>query len=207
MLVKSKLLSFSKGGVSFLALLLFFVTNSFASANFILVNENVVLLKAVPKIEEVGEELKSKTSINLYIVAKQSINGEKIATFTQEFSKNLQKPFILLSFAQKEQKVDILTSSKELDKIVNKDEVLDDYVIPLFVSYDKNSEISKLSAGLLNGYMEIADRVAESKGIVLESSIGSSNKIVNDLKKYLLYPILIIGLLIYIYSVYWRRKN
>jgi hypothetical protein len=199
--------NFLKGGVSALALLLFFMVKVQASSGFfILKNEAIINPKSVQKINEIGSELKSKTAVNLFLVAKDSINNQTIVAFEKEVASTLVKPFILLAYAKEEKKVDIITSSKELDEIVDKDDILDDYIIPILVSYDKNSEVSKSSAGLLNGYMEIADRVAGSKGIELESSFGSSNKVFNDVKRYIFYPIIIIGLLVYLYSVYWRRE-
>ena len=178
-----------------------------ASGSFyILKNEAVILPKAMIKIDEVGNELKEKTSINLFLIAKSTINNQKITEFEKNIASTLIKPYILISFAKKEQKVDIITSSKKLDNIIDKDEILDDYIIPILVSYDKNSEISKSSASLLNGYIEIADRIAEDYNIELKSSIGSSNKIFSDVKRYIFYPILLIGLFLYLYSVYWRKK-
>lgn len=196
-----------KRGISLLIFLSIFHTFINASGSFyILKNEAVILPKAMIKIDEVGNELKEKTSINLFLIAKSTINNQKITEFEKNIASTLIKPYILISFAKKEQKVDIITSSKKLDNIIDKDEILDDYIIPILVSYDKNSEISKSSASLLNGYIEIADRIAEDYNIELKSSIGSSNKIFSDVKRYIFYPILLIGLFLYLYSVYWRKK-
>jgi hypothetical protein len=66
-----------------------------------------------------------------------------------------------------------LFTSQEFETIINKDEILNDYIIPLLASKDKNKLFAKVSAALLNGYAQIGDEIAKSQNITLESSIGS----------------------------------
>ena len=46
---------------------------------------------------------------------------------------------------------------------LNKNDILDGYVVPLLASKDKNTLFAKVSAATLNGYAAIADILAESK--------------------------------------------
>jgi len=102
--------------------------------------------------------------------------------------------------------VNILYSDEKLASIVNKDEILNDYVIPLLASKDKNSLKSKISAAVLNGYAEIADRVAKYKDIELESSIGSSGKVAGTIWKVFMYSVVLVGIVLFTVIIMRERK-
>lgn len=101
--------------------------------------------------------------------------------------------------------VNLIVSSK-LKEIVNKNEILNDYVVPLLASKDKNSTFAKASASILNGYAAIADTIAESRDIKLESSIGNSGKVAGTVWKVFMYSLIVVGLLLYTFAVLKRKK-
>jgi hypothetical protein len=99
-----------------------------------------------------------------------------------------------------------LLMSKDLEKIIDKDDILNGYVIPLLASKDKNTLFAKVSAATLNGYAAIADTIAESKDIKLVSSIGNAGKISSTIWRVLMYTLVVFGLLAYTYAVMRKRK-
>ena len=60
-------------------------------------------------------------------------------------------------------------------------------------------------ASALNGYAAIADTVAETKNIKLESSIGSSGKISSTIWRVMMYSIVILGLFAYTYAILKKK--
>ena len=75
-------------------------------------------------------------------------------------------------------------------------------IIPLLAGKAKKGEqLGKYSASMYNGYADIADQVASSKGVTLENSAGNANKITMTIIKTLFY-----GILFYAIFVYIRNK-
>ena len=99
-----------------------------------------------------------------------------------------------------------LIHTKQLDGILDKDDILDGYVVPLLASKDKNTLFAKVSASMLNGYAAIADTIAENKNIKLETSIGNQGKVSSTIWRVLMYFLIITGLLAYTYAVLRKKK-
>jgi len=183
---------------------------------FVLNHSGLVDPRAIVKINQIGNEVKLKLNLNLYLDVKGD-NGidlnlpmkEKIKLMKKkekELVKNLKKPYIILTMALDQMYVNILYSDEKLASIVNKDEILNDYVIPLLASKDKNSLKSKISAAVLNGYAEIADRVAKYKNIELKSSIGSSGKVAGTIWKIFMYSVVLVGIVLFTVIIMRERK-
>ena len=201
--------------VAVISLLLFLSINSQAN-DFILSNDSLIDNRVVEKINEIGTESKSKLGVNIYVYAKQSLGLDKniktqdkikyIKDHESQILPSLVKPYVLLTMFVEDTHVNLIVSSEELKKTVEKDEVLNDYVVPLLASKDKNSTFAKASAAILNGYAAIADIIAESKNIKLESSIGSSGKVAGTIWKVFMYSVVVVGLLLYTIAVLRRKK-
>ena len=99
-----------------------------------------------------------------------------------------------------------LLFSDDLKEVINKDEILDGYVVPLLASKDKNTLFAKVSAASLNGYAAIADIIAEAQNIKLESSIGNSGKVSSTIWRVVMYTLIVLGLLAYTYAILKKRK-
>jgi len=199
--------------VAFLLLFLLYV-NLFAN-NFVLSNDGLIDPRAVKKIEQIGNEVYSKLGINMYIYAKTTLGLKRgtstkdkikyIKKYEESIVKSLTKPYVLLTMDLKETHVNLIISS-ELKNTINKDKILDDYVIPLLVSKDKNSLYAKTSASMLNGYAAIADAIAQEKNIKLVTNIENSGKIVSVIWKIFVYTLVVIGILLYTYATLRRKK-
>ncbi len=194
----------------------FFISSNLFASEYILSNDGLIDKRAIEKIEEIALEAKNKLGINIYVYAKQSLDlEENISTKDKiEFIKNqekeivqvLNKPYVLLTIAVDDTHVNLVVSS-QLKDIVDKNDILNGYVVPLLASKDKNSVFAKVSAAVLNGYAAIADTIAQSKGIKLESSIGSSGRVAGTIWKVFMYTLVVIGLLLYVYAVLRKRKS
>ena len=208
-----KRLNFLKIGVIF-SLLFFFCQNLFAQG-FIINDDKLIDDRAKEKINQIGDEVKSKLGVNVYVYVKSTLGldeniktKEKIDIIKNNESQiisTLEKPYVLLSVYVEETQVSLLFSD-ELKTIIDKDEILDGYVVPLLASKDKNTLFAKVSASSLNGYAAISDTIAESKNIKLESSIGSAGKVSSTIWRVLMYTIIILGLFAYTYAVLIKRK-
>ena len=181
-------------------LFLFITTASYSKTNLILCNDNLVNERAIGEIVKIGTEVKEKTGISIYLCAKKTINNQKIKLFEKNLALKLNKPFILLSMAANEQKVDIMTSP-QTSKLLDIDEILSPFtgtIIPILTS--RKGE-DKYSAAMLNGYADIADRVTQKLGVKLNSSVGNTNRILIDILRVIIY-----GSFLYFVIMYIRKK-
>lgn len=203
---------FLKVGVIF-SLLLFLYTNSFAQ-NFI-IKDDLIDTRAKEKIIEIGNEVKSKIGVNVYVYATSGFGLNKdittkekidyIKNYELDILKNLENPYVIITISLEDTHVNLYYSDS-LEKIVDKNDILDGYVVPLLASKDKNTIASKVSAALLNGYAAIADKLANSKNIELESNIGNQGKIASTIWRVFIYFVLFAALLAYIYAILRKRK-
>lgn len=195
--------------------LLFLFCQNLSAQNFILNNDKLIDDRAKEKINQIGAETKSKLGVNIYLYTKSTLGlDENIKTKDKiEFIKNhenqllttLEKPYVLLSVSVEETHVNLLFSD-EFKNVLDKDDILNGYVVPLLASKDKNTLFAKVSAATLNGYAAIADTIAESKNVKLESSIGNSGKVSSTIWRVVMYTIIVLGLLAYTYAVLKKRK-
>jgi hypothetical protein len=208
--------SILKVGVLF-ALLLFFIPILNASEkSFILNHDNLIDYRAIEKMNEIGQEVYTKTGAKIYLYVKQSypINDqmsmkerfEIIKSYEQEVLNQVNDPYVLITMSLEQTHLNLFTS-QEFETIINKDEILNDYIIPLLASKDKNKLFAKVSAALLNGYAQIGDEIAKSQNITLESSIGSGGKTAGTVWKVFMYFVIVTGLIAYTVAVLKSKKK
>jgi len=216
LLVNLKNLSILKVGV-FLTLLLFFIPTLQASTTpYILSHDELIDPRAIAKINEIGTEVETKTGVKIYLFVKENYGIDDSLTMKEKFEKikiyenqllhNLNTPYVLITMSLDQTHLNLFTSP-ELDSIIDKNEILNDYIIPLLASKDKNKLFSKVSAALLNGYAQIGDEIAASKNIKLESSIGSGGKTFGTIWKVFMYFIIVTGLVAYTIAVLKSKKR
>ena len=172
----------------------------FLNAKF-LINDHIVSPKAADFIEKMGNELASKTKINGYIITTNSDikRGVSVYEYIKKYGNSLQEPFVAIFFAPNSKRIHLISTPKSLKEKLDSGEILD-YAIKVIASEDKNSRQSKYDVGLVQAYSEMADEIANFKGVKLDSTIKAGGswvlKIVNTL--------IIIGSLIVIW-VYFIR--
>lgn len=201
----------------FLTLLLFFIPTLNASTNqYVLSHDELIDQRAIDKINEIGNEVETKTGIKIYLFVKENYGiddslsmkekFEKIKLYEDELLQTMTKPYVLLTMSLDQTHINLFTS-EELKTIINKNEILNDYIIPLLASKDKNNLLSKVSAALLNGYAQIGDVIASNNNIKLESSIGSGGTTFSTFWKVFMYFIIITGLVAYTIAVLKAKKK
>jgi hypothetical protein len=206
-------INFIKIGVIFS--LLFFFCQNLSAQEFILNDDKLIDDRAKEKINQIGAETKSKLGVNIYIYAKSTLGLEEniktkdkidfIKNYENQLLSSLEKPYVLISLSVEDTHVNLLFSD-ELKNIIDKNDILNGYVVPLLASKDKNTLFAKVSAATLNGYAAIADTIAESKSIKLESSIGNAGKVSSTIWRVVMYTLIILGLLAYTYAILKKRK-
>ena len=187
-----------------------------ASQNpYIVMHDGLIDQRAQDKIFQIGQESKEKLGVNLYVDIKEN-NGidpkekrDVRISLMKEKEKalvlQLQKPYVVLTISIDQLYTNILYSD-DMKNIIDKDDILDGYVIPLLASKDKNSLFAKTSAATLNGFAQIADSIANSKNIKLDSSIGSEGKTAGTIWKVFMYFLVITGLGLYVVIILKERK-
>jgi len=202
--------------IKLLFVLLITVVNMQANQHpYILTHDGLIDARAQDKILEIGNETKTKLNVNLYIDIKENnginpkedraVRQKQMKVKEQEIVKNLQKPYAVLTISIDQLYTNILISD-DLKDIIDRDDILDNYVIPLLASKDKNSLFAKTSAAVLNGYAQMGDSIASSQNIKLDSSIGSEGKTAGTIWKVFMYTIVVIGLLSYVVIIMREKK-
>jgi hypothetical protein len=195
--------------------LLLLQTFAFANNPYILSHDGLIDQRAQDKIFQIGSEVKSKLNVNLYAYITEN-NGidiklpreERIVLMKQfeaQMLQNLPKPYAVVAIATDQLYTNILMSD-DLKDILDKDDILDGYVIPLLASKDKNTLFAKTSAAVLNGYAQMADSIAASQNIELLSSIGSGGKVASTIWKMVMYTLVLGGIILYAIIIMRERK-
>jgi len=193
------------------------VTLNATKNQFILYHDGLIDQRAQNKILEIGDEAKAKlnTNIYVYIIENNGINMKlsredrivQMRNFDKKIITTVDKTnnFVVLVLSIDQMYANILTS-QELKSIIDKDDILDSYVIPLLASKDKNTLFAKTSAACLNGYAQIADSLAKHRNIVLKSSIGNGSKTAGTIWKVLMYTLVIFGIVAYTIIILKQKK-
>ncbi len=174
-----------------------------ATADFIVIDEVVKKDGFNEQVEPMGEELYAKTGISVYLsLVKQTENNESIIEYQKKLIKTLQEPAILFSFVEGSKQVQIYAEDKSLYTLFDRKQIMDPVAIwPFFngrvipiISARAPVEIEdkdKYAVAMFNGYAEIVEQIAQTKGIVLKTAIGDTNKSV--------YKVIITGLSVVIF--------
>lgn len=184
--------------VAFLLLPLFLFAQ-----NSIVFNENVLSQKVENEIALIGEELYEKTGIFLGVALGDKTKFEDLV----QKQNALPKSYVLLVLSKASHKVDIVGSKGAL-ALINKEEVLSPYsgvgsILPILAT--NKGDI--YNAAVLNGYADIAERLAKARGVSLKHSIGNANRDTLNILRILIYGFICFALLYYAQRRMKRRRN
>ena len=171
---------------------------------FVLENQNQLIEKTTQFMEILSNEVLEKTGVSLYVVALEDLGEKSLDEQEQNYIASLKEPYVLLFFVRKEKKINIITSA-ESSKLFDKQAVYWDYIVPLIPKSDKELTQQSISAFLLNGFVDIADRIAETKGIMLEHSFPKEHKGVQIAVRTALYVMLFV--LLGLFALVYLRRN
>lgn len=182
---------------------LFCFVFSFAKP-FVIENENQLVEKTVGFIEILSSEVYEKTGVKMYIVALEDLGKMNLQEKESSYTYNLQNPYVLLFFSKNEKKINIIVS-QEVERMFDKNEVYWDYIVPLIPNSAKELTNERISAFLLNGFVDMADRIAEFHNVKLEHNFPTQNKGVQIAVRTALYGMLFVLFVLFVF-VYLRRK-
>ncbi len=200
-------------GFFLLAFLLPFLLNA---TQFI--QNDLLNTEATKIVEDIGDELATKTQINAYVIATNEHFPEafNLVEYSRQYESNISKPYVILIFApnalitaksQQKGRVGLITSSDELKKLYNSGDVKD-ATIDVVASRDKNTKQDKYTIGIVQGYSELADQIANSRDVEMTTTIPNDTKIIIGYLKYLVFFGSILVLWIFLVRpIYIRIKN
>lgn len=179
----------------------------FAQINIVLNNDGIMPPKEVKKIEQMGIELYKKTKVPVFIAAVKELNTTKPIDLINSIKQNYST-YILLYFSAKPTAVNIF-ASEDAQKLIDIDQILSPLpwrgtIRPVMSPAFSKNENVKLEVALFNGYADIVDQVADSKGIELTSSVGSESRSSFQIVRTIFYAILAFVILQFIFK---RKKN
>lgn len=230
MLVRKVSLKFSRG---LAALILFVFFHTTLTAEYLYKDEVIFNPAFSAEVEKLGSELYDKTGISLRLVMlKELPHDTSIVQYEQTLMKDFSSPTILLTFSEMDAKVDILAYPTSLYEYFDKKQVLSpisspvqafviallnlDFsdmtsggtILPLLAGKAKKGEVlGKYSAAMFNGYADIAEQIADTKKVVLENAVGSSNQTSILAVKVLFYGFILYGIFLYAKRRLYARRQ
>ncbi len=181
----------------FILIFIFLLSQSLAlGANFVINNDEILSQKVSIKLNEIGGELYAKSGINLVVGVYK--DGELEALFKEQ---NLSSPYAFLLLIKDKKKVEIFADSNT-SKLFNQEQILSvnpesGTIIPILVS--KNGK-DVYNAAILNGYADIAEQIASSLNLQLESSVGNSNKTTLNFLRFFIYGFVAFFIIVIFYT-------
>ncbi len=169
-------------------------------------------------IEDIGNELSSKTGINAYVIAtnEKFPVGFNLVEYSKRYENNMSKPFVLLIFApnalvttksKATGRVGLITSSSDVRGMYDSDDVKDS-TIDVVATKDKNSKKDKYTIGIVQGYSELADQIASTKGVEMTKTLPNETRTIIGYLKYLvLFGSAIVLWILVIRPIVVRIKN
>lgn len=200
-----------KGGALplLVTLLLFIPSLLFAKVDFVLKNDGVMPPKQVEKLEQMGSELYEKTGVPVFVAAVAELNSTRPVDIIEPLKHDFPD-YILLYFSLKPTAVNIFATEKT-EALIDIEQILSPLpwrgtIKPVMSPAFSKDQKVKNEVAIFNGYADIVDQVAQSKGVKLESSIGSGSKDSFKLIRWIFYAILALFLVQYIiFKVRSRR--
>jgi len=198
-----------KNGI--IGVLIFYIFQTNLSATFVLKDELRIHPEFQNEIDVLGSELLEKTGVSAYVLILKTTDGESLTKIGSEELAKLPENSLILTFTELERKVDIV-ASESIFKLFDKDQVLSPLpwsgtILPILGEKIKQDPRNKYSVALFNGYADIVEQIAETKGVFLENSIGNANKVVINTIRAIFYGVIVIALGYIVYRKFFQKKD
>ncbi len=182
----------------------------FAQLRFVLVNDGVMPEKEMEKIEEMGNELYEKTKVPVFVAVVADLNETKPIDLIKRV-ENQYPTYILLYFSLKPSAVNIFASD-DAKQMIDIEQILSPLpwrgtIRPVMSPAFSKSESVKQEVAIFNGYADIVDQVAESRGVKLTTSVGSQSKTSFQIIRTIFYAILAFVILQFILAARKQRAQ
>ena len=183
-----------------------------------ILKDDILKPEASKLIVQMASELVSKTGIHGYVVATNENfpQGFNLVEYSKKYEDNVSKPYVMLIFAPKaiitarsetKGRVALIPSSKELISLYDKSDVMD-ATIDVVASKDKNTKEDKYNIGLVQGFSELADQIANSKNVEMTTTLPNETRlIVSVLRVIVMIGALLVFWMFMFRPLYMRMKN
>ena len=195
--------------LNFIVVFIFYAAETLQGSNLpheiVLVNQNILSPAVSEKVAVLGEELAGKSGVFAGVAVYESLDGKTLKEAAAQL--NLTPPYALLMLAKAEHKVEIFADPQTL-KLFDKEKILSPYpssgsILPILAS--KNGK-DIFNAAVLNGYADLAEQIAASKGVSLQNAVGSQNRRTLDAFRIFIYGS--IAVVVFAAAIRkFRRKN
>lgn len=171
----------------------------------VLVNQNILSPAVSEKIAVLGQELAGKSGVFAGVAVYENLDGKTLKEAAAQL--NLTPPYALLMLAKAEHKVEIFADLQTL-KLFDKEKILSPYpssgsILPILAS--KNGK-DIFNAAVLNGYADLAEQIAASKGVALQNAVGNQNRRTLDAFRIFIYGSIALVICVAAFRKF-RRKN
>ena len=183
-----------------------------------ILKDDILKIEASQLINEMGEELFSKTGINGYVIATNEHFpvGFNLVEYSKKYEKSMSKPYVLFIFAPQARitektetkgRVGLIPSSESLRSLYDYDDVRD-AAVDVVATKDKNSDEDKHNIGVIQAFSELAEGIAKSKGIELTKTIPNETRyMVWGLSVFVYIGSLLVLWMFILRPLYMRIKN
>ena len=207
--------SLFKGLFAMLALWMFPLLLNATQLPTHLLRNDLVNLKASALIDEMGMELQEKTGMYAYVIATNEHFPEhfNLVAYSKQYEVKLSKPYVLFIFApyatitkksDAKGRVGIIPSSKQIKALYDYDSVRD-AAINVVAIKDSNTDESKFNVGIVQAYSELADELAQSKGVKLTKTIPNEMGLMMTILRILVYTGSLAVFWIFLLRPLWMR--
>ncbi len=151
-----------------------------------ILKDDILNPKAEKLVETMADELLSKTGINAYVVATNENFPERynLVAYSKKYEANVSKPYVMLIFAPnalitkksgETGRVALIPSSQELASLYDKSDVMD-ATIDVIAAKDKNTKEDKFNIGVVQGFSELADQIADSRNVEMTTTLPNETR-------------------------------
>jgi hypothetical protein len=164
--------------------------------------------KEVEKLTQMGTELYEKTGVPVFVAAVEDLNATKPIDLIERI-ETAYPTWMLLYFSKNPTTVNIFTSD-DARKLADIDQILSPLpwrgtIKPVMSPAFSKNEAVKLEVAIFNGYADLVDQVAASKGVSLKSSVGSGSRDTFMAIRWVFY--IILGFVILQFIFYKRKRH
>ena len=151
-----------------------------------ILKDDILKIEASQLINEIGDELFLKTGINGYVIATNEHFpvGFNLVEYSKKYEERMSKPYVLFIFApqasiteeiEMKGRVGLIPSSDDLRDLYDYNDVRD-AAVDVVSTKDKNSDEDKHNIGVIQAFSELAEGIAQSKGIELTKTIPNETR-------------------------------
>lgn len=199
------------------ATLLAFALPLLLNATHILKND-ILKPEASKLINEMGDELVTKTGVHAYVVAtnEQFPVGYNLVEYSKKYEGSMSEPYVLFIMAPRAlitEKTDVtgrvgfIASSDNVKSFYDYNRVRD-AALDVITVKDSNTDEDKHNIGVLQAYSELADNIAEAKSVKMTTTIPNETRSMIWVLRIIIYigSFLVLWLFV-LKPIYTRIKN